>query len=275
MKLAVVGLGLIGASMAKALAGRAAVTGIDRDQATVGQALAQGVISRGGSDFSLVRGCEMVVIAVPVGSIVGAARGLIPYLGADAVITDTGSTKEAIVGAMDGLWPCFVGSHPVAGKEDPGLRASQPDLFSGKVTILTPGAATKDSCLRQVRSLWEACGSTVVEMGPAQHDGLMARISHMPHLLSFASMGLAHDLHIHRELLGAGFRDFTRIAASDPVMWRDIFLANKEHILELIESYIAELRTVAGIIRQGRSDDLEELLRGYSSLRRELYASAR
>ncbi len=275
MKLAVVGLGLIGASVAKALAGRASITGIDRDPGAVKKALDQGVISRGGSDPSLARGSEIVVIAVPVGRIVGAAGDLIPHLDANAVITDTGSTKEAIVRAIDGLWPCFVGSHPIAGKENPGFGASQPDLFSGKVTILTPGAATRNPCLQRVRSLWEACGSKVVEMDPVQHDGLMARISHMPHLLSFASMGLAHDLHIHRELLGAGFRDFTRIAASDPVMWRDIFLANREQLLELVESYIRELEAMAAVIRQGRSEELEELLRGYSSLRRELYASAR
>jgi prephenate dehydrogenase len=275
MKLAIVGLGLIGASLARALAGKAHITGIDRDPSTVEQALAQGVISRGGPDLSLARGSSVVVIAVPVGSVVEVARGLLPHLDGDAVVTDTGSTKQAIVEAMGVLWPRFVGSHPIAGKENPGFAASQADLFSNRVTILTPFRTTDSQCLGRVRELWEACGSRVVEMDPSTHDDLMARISHMPHLLSFASMGFAQDLHIHRDLLGAGFRDFTRIAASDPVMWRDVFLANREHILKLIDGYIRELQALAGMISEGRSKDLEDLLRAYSSIRRELYEHTR
>jgi prephenate dehydrogenase len=275
MKLTVVGLGLIGASVAKTLAGKAAITGIDRDPATVEQALGQGVISRGGQDLSLARGSDLVLIAVPVGSVVETARNLIPHLDEGTVVTDTGSTKEGIVDAVDALWPCFVGSHPIAGKENPGFGASQADLFSGRVTILTPGRATEGSSLGRVRELWEACGSRVVEMDPGKHDELMAKISHMPHLLSFASMGFAQDLHIHRDLLGAGFRDFTRIAASDPVMWRDIFLANRGHILKLIDGYIEELRAMAGMISGGRAEDLEDMLRTYASIRRDLYENTR
>lgn len=275
MKLTVIGLGLIGASIAKALAGKASITGIDRDPATVELALGQGVVSKGGTDLSLARGSDAAVIAVPVGSVVDTAKALIPHLDGHAVVTDTGSTKRAIVEEIEALWPRFVGSHPIAGKEIPGIAASQADLFSGKVTILTPGKATDREALDMVRGLWEACGSRVVEMDPGKHDGLMARISHMPHLLSFASMGFAQDLRIHRDLLGAGFRDFTRIAASDPGMWRDIFLANREHILGLIDGYIRELEAMAGMMREGRAQDLEDMLRTYSSIRRDLYEHSR
>lgn len=275
MKLTVVGLGLIGASIAKALAGKASITGIDLNPSTVEQALGQGVISRGGPDPSMAEGSDMVVIAVPVGSVVEMIARIAPHLDDRTVVTDTGSTKESIVQGAQSLWPGFVGSHPIAGKEDPGFGASQADLFSGRVTILTPGASTDRRCLQMVRELWEACGSRVVEMDPLTHDELMAKISHMPHLLSFASMGFAHDLHIHRDLLGAGFRDFTRIAASDPVMWRDIFLANRERILKLIDGYIRELEAMAGMLSEGRGADLEEMLRAYSSIRRELYENTR
>jgi cyclohexadieny/prephenate dehydrogenase len=275
MKITVVGLGLIGASIAKALAGKATITGIDSNPSTVEQALRQGVISRGGSELSLAQGSGLAVIAVPVGSIMDVARGLIPHLDGCAVITDTGSTKEAIVREVDAFWPCFVGSHPIAGKEDPGFGASQADLFSGRVTIITPGRATDSSSLEKARWLWEACGSRVVQMDPQTHDVLMAKVSHMPHLLSFASMAFAHDLHIHKDLLGAGFRDFTRIAASDPVMWRDIFLANREHILKLIDSYIQELEALAKAMSEGRSEALEKMLRTYSSIRRDLYENTR
>lgn len=275
MKIAIIGLGLIGASIAKALPGKALVTGIDRDAGTVSQAMGQGVIAQGGTDLSLARGNDLIVIAVPVGSIAGVAEELIEHIDAGTVITDTGSTKENIVGFVDAVWPSFVGSHPIAGKENPGYSASQADLFSGKVTIITPVGSTKGECVAKVTWLWEACGSKVAMMDPSMHDELMARISHLPHLLSFASMGIARDLHIHKDLLGAGFRDFTRIAASDPVMWRDIFLANKQHMLRLIDDYLGELYLIREMIDQDNSVRLEETLRTYSTIRRDLYENNR
>lgn len=275
MKIAVIGLGLIGASLAKSLAGRAEITGIDRDPGVIEKAAGEGVISRGGDDLSLARGCDLAVIALPVGSIVGAARELRLHLGPDAPVTDTGSTKARIAREIESFWPCFVGSHPIAGKENPGYCASQPDLFAGRPCIITPGIRAPQECVRQVRQLWEACGSRVTIMDPVQHDGLMAVISHMPHLLSFASMGLAGDLHIHRGLLGAGFRDFTRIAASDPVMWRDIFLDNSEHILKLLDDYLRELGLMRDLIGGRDAAGLEERLRIYSTIRRTLYEDNR
>ncbi|HQG32288.1 MAG TPA: prephenate dehydrogenase, partial [Deltaproteobacteria bacterium] len=235
MKITIVGLGLIGASIAKALSGRAEIRGIDHEGCVIDQALSQGVIGEGSSDLSLAGGSDMVIIAVPVGRIVEIARGLIPHIGPDTLITDTGSTKAHIVECIDELWPWFVGSHPIAGKEVPGYSASQADLFSGKAAIITPSNTTKSECIERATWLWEECGARVTVINPCMHDELMAVISHMPHLVSFASMSFARDLHIHRDLLGAGFRDFTRIAASDPVMWKDIFLANKQHILQLID----------------------------------------
>jgi len=132
MKVAVVGLGLIGASIAKALHGRAEIIGIDRDAGVVEKALGDGVISRGGPELSLAAGSYIAVVALPVRSIVGAARDLAAHLSPDALITDTGSTKASIVSSLDSFWPCFVGSHPIAGKENPGYHASQANLFAGR-----------------------------------------------------------------------------------------------------------------------------------------------
>jgi len=275
MRISVIGLGLIGASIAKALSGKTRITGIDNNPEVIDQALAQGVITEGGPNLSLARGSDLVVIAVPVGSITDVAKKLIPHLDAGTVITDTGSTKEQIVACLDGLWPDFIGSHPIAGKENPGYQASQADLFSGKVVIITPSEATKGSNREKAARLWESCGARVIDMDPITHDRLMAIISHMPHLLSFTSMGIAKDLHIHRDLLGAGFRDFTRIAASDPVMWRDIFLANKPHILRLIDDYLRELSSMKELIASDESATLEDKLRMYSTIRRELYDNTR
>lgn len=275
MKITIVGLGLIGASIAKALSGKAEICGIDNENRVIDQALTHGVICKGSSNLSLAGGSNMVVIAVPVGSIVQIAGDLIPHIDSGTLITDTGSTKAHIVQCIDEFWPWFVGSHPIAGKEIPGYSASQADLFSGKAAIITPSDTTKRECIERTTWLWEECGAKITMLDPGIHDRLMAVISHMPHLLSFASMSFAKDLHIHRDLLGAGFRDFTRIAASDPIMWKDIFLANKQHILEIIDGFIDELGMLRDTIRKDESVHLEEILRTYSTIRRDLYENNR
>jgi len=275
MKITIIGLGLIGASIAKATHTRAEITGIDTDQATIAKALSDGVIKQGGADMSLACGSDLIVLAVPVGSIIETAKLVIPHIRKGTVITDTGSTKARIVREMDAVWPCFVGSHPIAGKEDPGYEAGQATLFNEAITIITLTKTSPQYCIEKVTWLWSSCGSQVTTMDPDKHDELMAIISHMPHLLSFVSISIAREIHIHRELLGAGFRDFTRIAASDPVMWRDIFMANKDHVLPLIDEYINELLKIKGIISSGNTHDLEEKLRTYSTIRRNLYENSR
>ena len=275
MKISIIGLGLIGASIAKAIHGQAEITGIDTDQATIAKACSDGVIKQGGADMSLAAGSDMIILAVPVGSIIETAGMVIPHISQGTVITDTGSTKARIVREMDTIWPCFVGSHPIAGKEYPGYSAGEATLFNNAITIITPTKTSPQHCIEKVTWLWKSCGSQVTVMDPAKHDELMAIISHMPHLLSFVSMSIAGEIHIHRELLGAGFRDFTRIAASDPVMWRDIFMANKDHVLPLIDEYMAELARIRDIITSDDAGELEEILRTYSAIRRNLYENTR
>ena len=275
MKIAIVGLGLIGASIAKALNGKAEITGIDHDIATINKARSEGVISHGQTELPGTLQCDMVVLAVPVGNITAAAKMVIPRINEGTVLTDTGSTKAEIVSHIDGIWPCFVGGHPIAGKENPGYEASQATLFQDAVSIITPTQTSKTDCIEKVTRLWKSCGSHVTIMDPDKHDELMAIISHLPHLLSFVSMSIAKDIHIHRELLGAGFRDFTRIAASDPVMWRDIFTANRDHVLTLIDKYMEELEKIKDIIIRKSSRELEDMLRTYSTIRRDLYENKR
>lgn len=275
MKIAVIGLGLIGASMAKALSTKARIIGIDRNETVVRRALADGVIHNGSTDLLASSGCDMVVLALPVGSIVQAARTIIPRLTHGETLTDTGSTKAHIVKEVEAIFGSFVGSHPIAGKENPGYEHSDASLFTGAMTIMTPTPSTRPECMEKVRALWEMCGSSTATMDPDTHDRLMAKISHLPHLLSYTSMALARDLTIYKELLGAGFRDFTRIAASDPVMWRDIFLDNRENILPLIDEYIEELERLRSLVRQGMAHELEEALARYARIRRELYARSR
>ena len=275
MKVSIVGLGLIGASIAKSLKGIAHITGIDMRSPTIQQAIEDSVISDGSSDMALVSGSDVVIIAVPVGSIVDASLKAIRHIDENTVLTDTGSTKAHIVESLDRVFPSFVGSHPIAGKENPGYDHSQADLFSNAMTIITPSSSTRPECINRVRQLWETCGSKTHEMDPVEHDRLMAVISHMPHLLSYASMSMAGELHIHRQLLGAGFRDFTRIAASDPLMWRDIFLDNRENILPLIDNYMKELKNIRTLIEEGKTKDLEKSLSSYAQIRRGLYGNSR
>jgi cyclohexadieny/prephenate dehydrogenase len=275
MKVTVVGLGLIGASVAKALRSTAHVAGIDTSSATISQALHDGVIAEGSSDMTIATGSDVVVIAVPVGSIVDAAWRLLRHIDENTVLTDTGSTKAHIVESIDRVFPCFVGSHPIAGKENPGYTHSQADLFRNAMTIITPSAGTRRECQEKVERLWEACGSHTHVMDPLAHDRLMAVISHMPHLLSYASMSMAGDASVSRRFLGAGFRDFTRIAASDPVMWRDIFLDNREHILPLMDRFMEELKFLRALIEEGKEQELEKVLSSYAQIRRSLYGDSR
>jgi prephenate dehydrogenase len=275
MKITVVGLGLIGASMARALSRGAEVAGIDRDGAVVRRALDDGVISDGSTDVRMCAGSDVVVLALPVGAIVETALEVIPCMDEDAVLTDTGSTKARIVSEMDRVFGGFVGAHPIAGKENPGYASSDAALFKGAVTIVTPSPRTEKHRIEVVKGLWEDCGATTKLMDPVSHDRLMAKISHIPHLLSYATMGLARDLHIHRRLLGAGFRDFTRIAASDPIMWRDIFLDNKDNILPLIDEYMEELRALRTLIERDGASELREKLADYARIRRALYDGSR
>ena len=275
MKVTIVGLGLIGASIAKALHNSAHITGIDMNGRTVKQALEEGVIAEGGTDTAKASGSDMVIIAVPVGSIVDASWRVIKSINEDTILTDTGSTKAHIVESLDRVFPSFVGSHPIAGKENPGYVHSQEDLFKNSMTIITPSASTRQKCVEKVKRLWESCGSKTHIMDPVKHDRLMAIISHMPHLLSYVSMSMAGNLHIHKQLLGAGFRDFTRIAASDPHMWRDVFLDNRDNILPLIDAYMEELKFIRSLIEEGKIQDLEGLLSTYAQVRRGLYGDSR
>jgi len=271
MKIAIVGLGLLGSSMAKALKGSATIIGIDKDRSVVDHAISDGVITQGGNDLSLVSGCDMVVVALPVGSVVEVVQRLLPHMDKGTVVTDTGSTKAEIVRSINPLWPWFIGSHPMAGKETSGYTLSDMALFKNTVSIITPTPTSKESCIKKVEKVWEMCKARPIFMEPEEHDEIMSRISHFPHLLSFVFMHLVKEKNIHPSLIGKGFKDFSRIAGSDPIMWRDIFMVNSHNILPLIDDYIKELTKVKSYIRKGQAGKLEEALRGYSEIRRSLY----
>lgn len=259
-RLCIFGVGLMGGSLALALrrAGQVGeVVGCGRSRANLEEALSCGILDRYEQDPALaVRGADMVLLAVPLGAMHGVCVAIRDHLAADAVLTDVGSAKGSVVEdvrAAFGTLPAqFVPAHPIAGTEKSGATAAFATLYEKRRVILTPLPETAPQALARVRSMWELTGAVVEETTVAHHDEVLAATSHLPHLLAF---GLVDSLaqqgereEIFRYAAG-GFRDFTRIASSDPVMWRDICLANREAILQALAHFEADLHAIKQAVR--------------------------
>jgi prephenate dehydrogenase len=252
MKLAVVGVGLIGGSFALALkqAGMAKhVVGVGRTPANLKLALERGIIDSIAPDAA---GCDFVLVAAPVAQFHGIFGSL---KDSRAVITDGGSTKrDVIAAARKGLGSNvsrFVPAHPIAGGEKSGAGAAKADLFKGKRVILTPLQENDDRTVSSIEEAWKACGARVSRMSAEEHDAVLATISHLPHLVAYA---MAHDVATREnsarlfEIAGAGFRDFTRLASSHPEMWRDICLANKDRLLDELIKFERKMKQVRALL---------------------------
>jgi prephenate dehydrogenase len=263
--LAVVGVGLIGGSLARAMRGRGLcreVSGWGRREAPLREALELGVLDRFSTDpAQALEGASLVVAAVPPGAMAGVFRAMRPLLGADTVVTDVGSIKGGVVDAaraeLGEALPRFVPGHPIAGKERHGVGASDAELFQGRRVILTPLPETSEAALRLVRDVWGGCGAEVVEMEVGHHDQVLAATSHLPHLLAYGLVDCLARLDEKQEVFGfaaGGFRDFTRIASSDPALWQDICMANREHLLEILGLFRGELDGLAAALEAGDGD---------------------
>lgn len=267
-RILIVGLGLIGGSLAAALreAGfRGTILSCDPDVDEIARGIEMGLIDGGDSRLDdVIDGATLVVLAVPVLAMRGVMRELAGLLGRAApgvVVTDVGSTKAAIrdgaVAAFGRMPPNLVLGHPIAGSEKSGVAAANPALYVDHKVILTPEPDTDPAALSRVRTLWAACGAEVLEMDVARHDQVLARTSHLPHLLAFSLVDtLARQderLEIFRYAAG-GFRDFTRIAGSDPVMWRDIFIANRDAVLASLEDFEAGVARLRDAVERGDGD---------------------
>ncbi len=269
--LAVIGVGLIGGSFAMALrrAGIATrVVGFDRDRAALENAAGLGVIDTAAeSATEAVKGADLVVIAVPVRSVGSVLHDVALAMDEDAVVTDVGSTKAEVVRvAREELrerFPRFVPGHPIAGRETSGVESALADLFRGARVVLTPAPETAADAIEVVRAAWEAVGARVATADAAQHDRIFAAVSHLPHLLSFALVSEIASRDNAQDLLGyaaGGFRDFTRIAASSPQMWRDISLQNRDALLAELDRYGARLAVFRELIEKGDGQGLERLM---------------
>ena len=268
--LAVVGVGLIGGSFARALRAANAVdriVGFDRCAETRHAAVEAGVVDEAHDALAVVVAqADFILIATPVRTIGHLLAELAPHLRPGAVMTDTGSTKQDVVKAAKVLaahHTRFVPGHPIAGREQSGVAASIATLYRGAKVVLSPQPDTAADAIALVREAWQAAGATVVEMDAATHDRVFAAVSHLPHLLAFALVSEIAGRSDAEQLLGfaaGGFRDFTRIASSSPEMWRDISLQNREALLEEIDRYTVMLATWRDLVARGDAKGLEEMM---------------
>ncbi len=272
-RLCIIGVGLIGGSLARALktAGYCGeIVGAGRNKAHLETAVSLDVIDRFDTDLAnAVDGADMVMVAVPLGAMAGVFEVIHGKLDEAAVLTDTGSVKGSVIEdatRVFGACPAnFVPGHPIAGTEKSGVEASFTDLYKGRQVILTPHENTDSGATARVRAMWEAAGASVVEMDSIHHDVVLAATSHLPHLLAFAlvdSLARLDDSGEVFEFAAGGFHDFTRIASSDPVMWRDICLANGDAVNLLLERYVSDLQALGDAVAQ---HDGEKLLAIFQS----------
>ncbi len=287
-RLALIGVGLIGSSVARiAMEGHSLAAEVvvnARTQRTLDRVAELGIADRVEADpAAAVRGADCVMLCVPVGAYAGLAAAIAPHLAAGAILTDVGSTKVSVIRDVGPLVPAgvhFVPAHPMAGTEYSGPDAGFTTLFQGRWCLLTPPPGTDPAAVERIAELWRRCGSMVEMMDPSHHDRVVAIVSHLPHLLAFTICGTADDLASEgsedasrSEVLkfaAAGFRDFTRIAASDPVMWRDIFLNNRDALLEMLARFTEDAQAMARAVRWGDGAYIEDKIERGRGIRRGL-----
>lgn len=262
--LAIVGIGLIGGSVALAARARGLtqhIVGVDRDAGCRARALSLGVIDEAAGDFVAVAGCEVIVFSTPVDVIARQVLEAASLCAAGALLTDTGSTKGEIVRAVEEGLPAgvsFVGAHPLAGSEKHGPEHADPNLFQGKLTVVTPTARTPVDALRRAVAFWEGLGSRVRVMDGDEHDRALALTSHLPHLAASALAGiLPPELY---ELTASGFRDTTRLAAASPALWTAICRQNRTALLDALARFQGRLEEFRQALEHGDAERIDALL---------------
>jgi cyclohexadieny/prephenate dehydrogenase len=281
-RVALVGVGLIGSSMAHGMrrAGLAGhIAGYAHTSQIVERAKKVGIVDSMHDDLAAcVKDADLVVLAAPVGAFAQIAKAIAGHLKPGAIVTDTGSVKGVVFRDVAPQMPKgvhLIPAHPIAGTEQSGPEAGFPELFDGRWCILTPAADTDPAAVEKLKSFWEKLGSQVEVMDARHHDLVLAITSHVPHLIAYNIVGTADDLETVTEgevikFSAGGFRDFTRIAASDPTMWRDVFLNNREAVLEMLGRFNEDLAALQRAIRWGDGDALFNLFTRTRAIRREI-----
>ncbi len=282
-RIALLGCGLIGGSIARAARARGDIAGEivahDRSAAARARIDELGMADRVEADpAEAVRGADCVLLCAPVGAYADLAAAIAPNLAEGAILSDVGSTKQSVIRDVGPLVPRgvhFVPAHPLAGTEHSGPDAGFATLFEGRWCLLTPPPGTDAHSIARIELLWKRMGSMVSVMEPAHHDRVLAIVSHLPHLIAFTICGTADDLadETRQQVLqfaASGFRDFTRIAASDPEMWRDVFLNNREALLEMLARFTEDAQAMARAVRWGDAAYIEDKIGRGRKIRRSL-----
>ena len=281
-RIALIGIGLIGSSLAYdirrlGLSGEIVIS--TRSAETLKRAEELSLGDRyTTSSAEAVKDADLVIVSVPVGASESVAKEIAGSLKPGAIVTDVGSTKASVIAQMQPHMPPhvhFIPGHPLAGTEKSGPDAGFPGLFEGRWCIFTPIAGTDQAALKKLRQFWETLGSKVDEMDPEHHDKVLAIVSHLPHIIAYNIVGTADDLEAVTEsevikYSASGFRDFTRLAASDPTMWRDVCLHNKDAILEMLARFSEDLAYLQRAIRWGEGDKIFDLFTRTRAIRRSI-----
>lgn len=260
-KVAIVGTGLIGGSIGLAIRNKhlaEEVIGISRRRKSIRYALRKGAIDRGSQDLKIIRGCDAVILAMPVETIIKMAPAISKLISRDCLLTDVGSTKAEIVRTLSGIFSNFIGSHPLAGSEKTGVLQAHQDMFEGSLCILTPTARTSSLVLKRIKALWQRLGAKTVLLTPESHDKILSLVSHLPHVAAFALMNI-----IPTDCLmyaANGLKDTTRIARSDSELWAQIFLSNRKNMLRSIELFEAQLSRIKSAVKRKDKLLLKEIL---------------
>ena len=266
----IIGTGLIGGSLALALkqAGFCSqIVGAARTEATLKKAVELGVIDRYETDFALaVKDADIVVVAVPLRAMKNVFEAIAPALSSTAVVTDAGSAKQSVIKDAESVFGetsrRFVAGHPISGTEKSGVTAAFAELYENRKVILTPTQSTDPDAVKLVSAMWQAAGAEVESMSAQHHDMVLAGTSHLPHILAFGLVDCLNNLEDVDEVFrfaAGGFRDFTRIASSDPVMWRDICLSNRDDILGMMKKYGDQLQIITSALQDSDGDALIEI----------------
>lgn len=282
-RLVLIGIGHIGASIAGALklhpgtVGQLVISDSNPDHLQRARELGLG------DDYvadatAAVTNADGVILCTPVGSFAGIAEAIAPHLAPGSILSDVGSTKQSVIRDVLPFVPkgvSFVPAHPMAGTEFSGPDAGVADLFEGRWCLLTPIEGVDETATRKIEQFWQTLGARTARMGAAHHDRVLAIVSHLPHLIAFTICGTADDLadETREEVLefaATGFRDFTRIAASDPVMWRDVFVNNKDALLEMFSRFSEDAQAMARAVRWGDTDYIEDKIKRSRKIRKTL-----
>ncbi|MEO2043878.1 MAG: prephenate dehydrogenase/arogenate dehydrogenase family protein [Nitrospinaceae bacterium] len=268
-KITVIGVGLLGASLAKACKEQGLaneISGYGRNRENLEKARTLKIIDYYSTDLSeAVKNADLIVLCTPVSAIAPLIQNMIADIRPGTLITDVGSVKDPIVREVEKLIPegiYFIGSHPIAGGENSGLEASAANLYEGAQCIVTPTSKTDKKALDKISALWRAVGMDVTSLSPDEHDFIFGAVSHLPHIVAYALMNTLGALRTQNDhevitFSGAGLKDITRIASSNPVMWRDICLSNRDHSLDLIDRFLVKLNEIRSIIEKGDGQGLE------------------